>query len=53
LIIKRSTSSNGDSKFFLDDDGVTLISSPDIEDRSFHDPVKAYMGPENWPGAVK
>ncbi|MFA5902691.1 MAG: amylo-alpha-1,6-glucosidase [Desulfobacula sp.] len=55
LIIKRNMSNNGDSKFFLEDQkGITLVIRPDIEDRSFHDPVKAYMGPEkNWPGAVK
>jgi len=53
LIIKRSLS-NKDSEFFLEDHkGITLIIRPDIEDRCFHDPVKAYIGPEkNWPGAV-
>ena len=40
--------------FFLDDaKGVTIIIRPDIEDRSFHDTVKAFTGPETeWPGAV-
>ncbi len=54
LIMKRNKSDNGDSKFFLEDNkGITLIIRPDIEDRSYHDPVKAYLGPEkNWPGAV-
>ena len=54
LIIKRAESNNGDSKFFLENHKpITLIIRPDIEDRCFHDPVKAYMGPEkNWPGAV-
>ena len=32
---------------------VTIIIRPDIEDRSFHDTVKAYTGPETqWPSAV-
>ncbi|OGR35820.1 MAG: transmembrane fusion protein, partial [Desulfobacula sp. RIFOXYB2_FULL_45_6] len=55
LVIRRSGSGNGDSKFFLEDSkSITLIVRPDIEDRCFHDPVKAYLGPEkNWPGAVK
>ncbi|MFH2092777.1 MAG: amylo-alpha-1,6-glucosidase [Pseudomonadota bacterium] len=37
-----------------DEKPVTLIIRPDIEDRSFHDTVKAFTGPENrWPGAVQ
>jgi len=32
---------------------VTLIIRPDIEDRSFHDTVKAFSGPEQeWPSKV-
>ncbi|MBW2099501.1 MAG: glycogen debranching enzyme N-terminal domain-containing protein [Deltaproteobacteria bacterium] len=32
---------------------VSLILRPDIEDRSFHDTTKAYMGPEDlWPASV-
>ncbi len=43
-----------DNLFFLDNDKtVTLIIRPDIEDRSFHDTVKAFKGPEqDWPVAV-
>jgi starch synthase (maltosyl-transferring) len=43
-----------DSFSFLDDDKtVTLIIRPDIEDRSFHETVKAFKGPEQkWPVAV-
>jgi starch synthase (maltosyl-transferring) len=43
-----------DNPFFLDDDKpVTLIIRPDIEDRSFHETVKAFKGPEKeWPDAV-
>jgi predicted glycogen debranching enzyme len=39
---------------FLDDDKpVTLIIRPDIEDRSFHETVKAFKGPEQkWPQAI-
>ena len=36
-----------------DDRPVKLILRPDIEDRSFHETVKAFAGPEHhWPGAV-
>jgi starch synthase (maltosyl-transferring) len=32
---------------------VRLILRPDIEDRNFHDPTKAFSGPEHaWPAAV-
>ncbi len=39
---------------FLEDDvPVTLIIRPDIEDRSFHDTVKAWTGPEDaWESAL-
>ncbi len=37
-----------------DDQSVQLILRPDIEDRSFHDDTKAYLGPERaWPAAVR
>lgn len=54
LLIKRMASSDEGSGFFLENNkGITLIIRPDIEDRSFHDPVKAYMGPEQkWPKAI-
>jgi starch synthase (maltosyl-transferring) len=36
-----------------DDQGVTLILRPDIEDRNFHHTTKAFTGPEHhWPGAL-
>ncbi len=39
--------------FLEDDRPVSLIFRPDIEDRSFHEPVKAFAGPEHdWPRAV-
>ena len=40
--------------FLLEDDKiVTLIIRPDIEDRSFHEVVKAFKGPEKeWPAAI-
>lgn len=50
------------SRFPLDDGGlflgqdkkVKIIIRPDIEDRSFHDTVKAWQGPEStWRNAVK
>ncbi|MCF8067048.1 MAG: glycogen debranching enzyme N-terminal domain-containing protein [Desulfobacterales bacterium] len=37
-----------------DHEAIQLIIRPDIEDRSFHDTTKAFMGPESiWPGSVK
>lgn len=37
-----------------DERPVKLILRPDIEDRSFHDTVKAFTGPEDrWPAAVE
>ncbi len=36
-----------------DGQAVQLIIRPDVEDRSFHEDTKAFLGPErNWPGAV-
>lgn len=53
LTIQRSRSDENKGFFLSDDKGVTIIIRPDIEDRSFHDTVKAYKGPEKqWPGAV-
>jgi predicted glycogen debranching enzyme len=48
------TSATPDRGGFLEDHrGVTLIIRPDIEDRSFHETVKAFKGPETqWPDAV-
>ena len=53
MSIARAASPENNT-FFLDDDkGVTLIIRPDIEDRSFHETVKAFKGPEKeWPKAV-
>jgi len=39
----------GDNNHWLNDEKpVTIIIRPDIEDRSFHDTVKAYAGPEEF-----
>ena len=36
-----------------DGQAVQLIIRPDVEDRSFHEDTKAFLGPEqHWPGAV-
>jgi len=45
---------DGDSEERLDDDDViTLILRPDVEDRNFHETTKAYTGPEShWPNSV-
>ncbi|MBA3009907.1 MAG: transmembrane fusion protein [Desulfobacula sp.] len=53
LTLVRSKAREGVSSFLSDDRGVTLIIRPDIEDRSFHEPVKAFTGPEkSWPAAI-
>ncbi len=37
-----------------DDQAVTLIVRPDLEDRNFHEVTKAYLGPEKaWPAAIR
>ncbi|RJP83451.1 MAG: glycogen debranching protein [Desulfobacteraceae bacterium] len=44
---------NGLPDNLADDRMVRLIIRPDIEDRSFHDVTKAYLGPEHrWPSSV-
>ena len=53
LAIDRSKSSEKNERFLSDDKGVTIIIRPDIEDRSFHEVVKAFKGPEKeWPDAI-
>jgi predicted glycogen debranching enzyme len=53
LTILRVTSPENNPSFLNDDKEVTLIIRPDIEDRSFHETVKAFKGPEKeWPKAV-
>jgi len=53
LTIERGAA-HADNNLILEDDrAVTIIMRPDIEDRSFHEPVKAFKGPETqWPAAV-
>ena len=52
LIFFRHPADNKNQR--LDDHHpVQLILRPDIENRSFHDTIKAYQGPENqWPASV-
>ena len=53
LILSRAKSNENDAFFLNDDKGITIIIRPDIEDRSFHETVKAFKGPEKqWPDAV-
>ncbi len=53
LSVRRKRSPLGNPLFLEDYKQVTLIVRPDIEDRSFHDTVKAFTGPEHhWPAAV-
>jgi starch synthase (maltosyl-transferring) len=43
-----------DNRCMDDDESVTIILRPDIEDRSAHEQTKAYSGPEHrWPAAVE
>ncbi|MDD3080988.1 MAG: amylo-alpha-1,6-glucosidase [Desulfobacterales bacterium] len=43
-----------DAARLSDEKSVALILRPDIEDRNFHVPAKAYLGPEHeWPSAVR
>ncbi|PIU48941.1 MAG: glycogen debranching protein [Desulfobacterales bacterium CG07_land_8_20_14_0_80_52_14] len=52
MVIIREQSVEGGGGL-SDDEPVTLILRPDIESRSCHDVIKAFMGPENhWPQAV-
>ncbi len=49
----RGTAAN-DPEHLADDEPVSIILRPDIEDRCNHEVTKAYAGPEaHWPGAVK
>ncbi len=53
LSVKRPETKNNNSRFLQDEAPVTLIFRPDIEDRGFHETVKAFMGPEtDWPQRV-
>ena len=54
LTISRPKSPRGKPGFLEDEKNVTIILRPDIENRNFHDVVKAFAGPETqWPEAVK
>ncbi|OQY51797.1 MAG: transmembrane fusion protein [Desulfobacteraceae bacterium 4572_89] len=53
LSLVRENSSQNNLLFLNDDKPVTIIMRPDIEDRSFHETVKAYKGPEKqWPKSI-
>ena len=54
VFLKITRMAAKDHALFLEDDvPVTLILRPDIEDRSFHDTVKAWTGPEDaWESAL-
>lgn len=54
LVIRRIKSTTSNDHLLSDDKPITLIIRPDIEDRSFHETVKAFQGPEYaWPAAVE
>ena len=53
LLIHRAGASDYNGSFLPDSSDVEIIIRPDIEDRSFHDVVKAYMGCDrSWPDSV-
>ena len=54
LTVHREKRPAGSRQRLEDHRPVSLILRPDIEDRSFHDTVKAYTGPEqDWPKRVE
>lgn len=54
LSVERPKADIENPALLEDERQVTLIFRPDIEDRSFHDTVKAYQGPEQqWPGQIE
>jgi starch synthase (maltosyl-transferring) len=54
LKIERGSADIDNDLILEDNKAVTIIMRPDVEDRSFHEPVKAFKGPEKqWPEAVK
>ena len=53
LTLHRETSPANSHRRLQPEREVTLIIRPDIEDRSFHDTIKAFSGPEQqWPARV-
>lgn len=53
LTLHRETAPTNSHRRLQPDREVTLIIRPDIEDRSFHDTIKAFNGPEQqWPSRV-
>ncbi|MCP4672135.1 MAG: transmembrane fusion protein, partial [Desulfobacula sp.] len=53
LAMERGSAGSDNDLILEDDRAVTIIMRPDIEDRDFHEPVKAFKGPEKqWPAAV-
>lgn len=54
MTLVRSPANPNVPAFLNDDREVSLIIRPDVEDRSFHEPVKAFAGPEkDWPAAIR
>lgn len=54
LMVRRVRAKEGPENLLDDKKPVQLIFRPDIEDRSFHETVKAYQGPEfQWPEKVR
>jgi starch synthase (maltosyl-transferring) len=53
LTLHRPGAGEKAARVLPDAESVTLIIRPDVEDRSFHDTVKAFAGPEkDWPARV-
>mgnify|MGYP005620720325 FL=1 len=54
LSVHRKRVENKKDNILEENKPVNLIIRPDIEDRSFHDTVKAFQGPETtWPEAIE
>ena len=53
-LVAYRASADGETGTLPDIHPVQIILRPDIEDRSFHDTSKAYLGPETaWPAAIR
>ncbi|WP_022667558.1 amylo-alpha-1,6-glucosidase [Desulfospira joergensenii] len=53
LSITRKETEARQERFLENDKPISLVFRPDIEDRSFHETIKAFQGPEQeWPRSV-
>ncbi len=53
MVVQRKSPPGDNRKLVWDNEPVTLIIRPDIDDRNFHAVTRASAGPEQrWPGAI-